>query len=691
VAVSGKYAYLADGPAGFHVIDITNPAHPQAIGECQTTGDAHAVAVAGPYAYVLERWCDDSTGPRGRLQVIDITKPAKPQRVGECDTGFWGQDVAVSGKYAYVAGDGGLQVIDISNPARPQWVGICETIDRAVGVAVSGTYAYVATETEWEDPQRLKLIDVSNPVAPTLVREYETDGWLYNLPASTNFTYVRAGDADWEVIDVSAPEEPKRVGLYSAIVSAFGGVVSANHAFVWGTVIDISNPAHPQELGYCVGSGLIGGLAVSGNYLYLATSGDGQIFLLGEGLLVFDVSVLANPQRVGSYQTDGWASRLAVSGNYAYVVENSPEDGADADHLLIVDISTPANPRQVGRSSSIGWIQDVAVSGNYAYVASDTRWDGSQDVGGGLQVIDIRNPSVPLEVSRFNTNGSVYAVAVSGNYAYAAGFWHEGTNSLAGLQVIDISDAANPHRIGSLEGTPAQPVALAVGGNHAYLVGSRYDGVNWIAGLQVIDISDPANPRRSGTYETSEDEWGAAAVVVVAGNYAYVTRNSGLLVIDVSDPARPKPVGAYGGFRAVAVSGSYAYGNPLGWRPGWPGLEVLDISDPANPRRVGGNSLCAASDLAVAGNLVYAVGYYDGLVILNTYQPPPRIESAEFGDDGFQLVFRGEAGRTIRLQRSPDLKTWYEWFGIPATGESQVVIDSSVGSHPCQFYRAIGQ
>jgi hypothetical protein len=163
-----------------------------------------------------------------------------------------------------------------------------------------------------------------------------------------------------------------------------------------------------------------------------------------------------------------------------------------------------------------------------------------------------------------------------------------------------------------------------------------------------------------------------------------------LLVIDVSDPARPKPVGAYGGFRAVAVSGSYAYGHPFGWL-GRQGLEVLDISDPANPQHVGGNSLCTVCDLAVAGNLVYAAAVDDGVVILNTYQPPPRIESAEFGDDGFQLVFRGEAGRTIRLQRSPDLKTWYEWFGIPATGESQVVIDSSVGSHPCQFYRAIGQ
>jgi hypothetical protein len=36
--------------------------------------------------------------------------------------------------------------------------------------------------------------------------------------------------------------------------------------------------------------------------------------------------------------------------------------------------------------------------------------------------------------------------------------------------------------------------------------------------LQVIDVSDPANPQRVGGYDTS----GSARGVAVSGNYAYV-------------------------------------------------------------------------------------------------------------------------------------------------------------------------
>jgi hypothetical protein len=138
--------------------------------------------------------------------------------------------------------------------------------------------------------------------------------------------------------------------------------------------------------------------------------------------------------------------------------------------------------------------------------------------------------------------------------------------------------------------------------------------------------------------------------------------------------------------RRVAISGHYAYVADASY-----GLHVIDVGDPANPRRVGGNSAFAASVLFVDGNRVYVAAGEDGLIILNTYQPPPRIESTVFDDDGFHLVFRGEAGRTIRLQRSLDLRTWEDWVILTATGDSQAVADPIAGSHPCQFYRAVGE
>lgn len=55
----------------------------------------------------------------------------------------------------------------------------------------------------------------------------------------------------------------------------------------------------------------------------------------------------------------------------------------------------------------------------------------------GLQVIDISNPANPQRVGGYNTPDIARGVAVSGKYAYVADF-------IAGLQVIDISEPANP-------------------------------------------------------------------------------------------------------------------------------------------------------------------------------------------------------------------------------------------------------
>jgi hypothetical protein len=78
VAVSGHYAYVADGGAGLQVIDVSDPANPRRVGGYDTPGYAGGVAVSGHYAYVAD-------GDAG-LQVIDVSDPANPRRVGGYDT-----------------------------------------------------------------------------------------------------------------------------------------------------------------------------------------------------------------------------------------------------------------------------------------------------------------------------------------------------------------------------------------------------------------------------------------------------------------------------------------------------------------------------------------------------------------------------------------------------------------------------
>jgi hypothetical protein len=103
---------------------------------------------------------------------------------------------------------------------------------------------------------------------------------------------------------------------------------------------------------------------------------------------------------VGGYNTSGSAQGVALSGNYAYV----------ADYLAglqVIDVSNPANPQRVGGYNSSGGAVNVAVSGAYVYVADTVASDASGKiyVGDGLLVIDVSNPANPQRVGGYNISG----------------------------------------------------------------------------------------------------------------------------------------------------------------------------------------------------------------------------------------------------------------------------------------------
>jgi hypothetical protein len=85
----------------------------------------------------------------------------------------------------------------------------------------------------------------------------------------------------------------------------------------------------------------------------------------------------------------------------------------------VIDVSEPSAPVEVGFLGTPTPAWDVAVSRDYAYVAV-----GDEDGGhGGLYVIDVSTPSVPVEVGFYETGEGmgIYSyggVAVSDGYVF---------------------------------------------------------------------------------------------------------------------------------------------------------------------------------------------------------------------------------------------------------------------------------
>lgn len=555
VAVSGSYAYVADGATGLTVVDISTPGLPKIVGSVDTPGSAGAIALSGSYAYVA----DFTSG----LVVIDISNPASPSIVGSVDTPGYALGVFISGSRAYVA-DGyvGLHVIDISNPAHPAILGSVDTPGEAEDVVVSGSYAYIPDLI-----RGLAVVNVSNPAAPSVVASTSISGLTYGIGLSGSYAYVLS-DFGIFAVNISNPSSPVVQGGASASYSK-DMVISGSYAYVTGdtfSLVSLSNPAAPTVVWRVFEAG--NGIAISGPYVWVAARSAGlNLYAAQSGIL-------------GRIDTPGDARHMFASGSYAYV-------GDLGSGLQIVDTSNPGAPTIVGSLDTPGSAQGVWVSGNYAYVADATS---------GLQVIDVTNPAFPSSVGSFDTPGNAIAVAVSGAYAYVA----DGTS---GLQVVDISNPAAPNGVGSVD-TPGSAGAVEISGNYAYIADDYHS-------FQVIDITNPRSP----TIVSSVNVPSYAEDVVVSGSFAYVADIfNGLQIIDISNPLAPAIVGSLdtnGNSNGIAVSGRTAY-----IADGF-GSVIIDVTDPALPVRIGVMDTPGIDfDVAVSASHLFVLEGTDGMSIL---------------------------------------------------------------------------
>jgi CSLREA domain-containing protein/uncharacterized repeat protein (TIGR01451 family) len=275
VAVGGNYAYVISYPSSLRVIDVSTPGAPIEVGACDTPGEAQKVVVVGNYAYI-------AAGEAG-LRIIDISTPSNPTEVGFYDTvGAW--SIAVAGNYVYVGNGQQLWVIDVSVPSNPTQVGsyyVGAPWGSVIGMTVVGNYAYVGVSGYmYYDSGGLLVFDISTPSTPTLVGSYETIVSVTNVAVVDNFAYASVGGELW-VFDVSDPSIPIKVGSYKP----WGGTIIAegDYAYILGAggfrVIDISTPGVPIQRGLYDLPTRKSGLAVAGNYAYVAGWVDGLVVL----------------------------------------------------------------------------------------------------------------------------------------------------------------------------------------------------------------------------------------------------------------------------------------------------------------------------------------------------------------------------------------------------------------------------
>jgi hypothetical protein len=134
-------------------------------------------------------------------------------------------------------------------------------------------------------------------------------------------------------------------------VASFGNTAYfANGGYL--EIVDFSNPANPVELGRVTLLAAIGGIAVSGNYVYVANDEN--------GLRIIDIQDPTAPFEAGFVDDNYDHLDVVVSGDHAYVA-------AQSGGVRIIDVSEPGTAHEVGFYDPAGFAYGVSLSGDYLY------------------------------------------------------------------------------------------------------------------------------------------------------------------------------------------------------------------------------------------------------------------------------------------------------------------------------------
>jgi hypothetical protein len=294
--------------------------------------------------------------------------------------------------------------------------------------------------------------------------------------------------------------------------------------------------------------------------------------------------------------------------------------------LEVHGVSNPAQPNLLSRVD-LPVVNDIAVKDSLVYVACEDDT---------LRIYNIANPRLPVLVGSCRDSCDLF-MTQAGNYCYLV--------HVSGVNIVDVSDPASPHRSGHIGG--GEPLAVCVRDTLCYVTVYQY-------GLRVWDISDVGSPQQVGSLPGPD-----ALDIGMAATCDTVVYTPVFDAISVAQPTDPRLLGhvdipeqlEYG----VGIVPTLSYGLAAAYATG---LVAVDIRNPAAPT-LDTTVFSAGSvvDIDVAGNRAYLASDRTGMAILDVSNPAQP-----------SLLGRLPLPRTNYLCRSvvaDDSFAFLQWYQVP--------------------------
>lgn len=367
------------------------------------------------------------------------------------------------------------------------------------------------------------------------------DGWIEQAVLDDGLRFDMIVDSETPCDDGRASHfNCDNVDLLAYLpVDSFGGGAAESVSDIWGwtdpetgreyvlvgrtggaAFIDITNPTSPVYLGIVPANNSgARDLKVYRDHLFFTGDGAGD-----HGLVVFDLTRLRNvSQPPVEFEPDARYTGIASAHNlildpesgYAYPVGASGGGETCGGGLHMVDIRDPVNPAFAGcytDTEGLLWAGRTHDGQCVVYRGPDEDHQGRQVCFASnetaLRVVDVtdkENP-VPLAAATYPGRAYIHQGWLTDDQRYF--YLNDELDELVGQAdrtrtlILDVADLDDPVIVGEYLGT-----TMATDHN-LYIKGNTMYQANYSAGLQIIDITDRENPVEVGHFDTTPYDGG---------------------------------------------------------------------------------------------------------------------------------------------------------------------------------------
>lgn len=311
----------------------------------------------------------------------------------------------------------------------------------------------------------------------------------------------------------------------------------------------------------------------------------------------------------GTRLNDNWGWTDSRTGREYALVGRS-------DGTSFVDVSDPTRPRYLGNlpktagSPASVW-RDMKVYRDHIFVVADNAGEHGVQVFDLTRLRDVRTPQTFTMDAHYTGIASAHNIVMNeeSGFAYAVGVSAGGETCGGGLHMIDVRNPKQPTFAGCF--SDPQTGSRGTGYSHdAQCViyrgpDAKYQGREICVGanenaISIADVTDKAAPIAVSRASYPDVAYAHQAWLTDDHRYLYLGdeldetggkgeagKGTRTLVWDLADLGDPILVKQHVGERKATDHNLYVKGNRMYQANYTSGLRILDISDPVNPREVG--------------------------------------------------------------------------------------------------------